>query len=579
MANFFTDNQDILFYFKNNNLDRIADLQENNYSDAAKFDYAPVDTKDAVDSYYKVMVEVGDIAGNFIGPRSEQIDRDGNDYKDGEVTYSEPMQQCLDRLAKADMMGFTLPRRFGGLNFPTTVYTMAIEVVSRADASIMNIFGLQGIAETINAFADEDVKKAFLPRFSSGEVTGSMALTEPDAGSDLQNVALRASQREDGQWVLNGVKRFITNGCGKISLVLARSEEGDKGGLGLSMLLYERDNTMKIRRIEDKLGIHGSPTCELQFNNSPALLIGERRRGLVTYVMSLMNGARLGIAAQSLGIAQAAYVEARKYAATRKQFGVSIDKLPAVADLLANMQLQIEACRALTYDSAYVVDEILGLERRAEDPNVPEEEKQAMKRAAKKLERQAAFLTPASKYLSSEMSVSVAYDSIQVLGGSGYMRDYPVERYYRDARITTIYEGTSQLQVVAAIRGVLSGVCEKRYVEMDELDYSNTSDDLLNKLRMGREYLAETVQFAKELNKPNVIDLHARKLVDMAIDIHIGYLFLQQAQFDDHKKIIAKRWILNTFPKIKMNREIIMSHENSTVESFEEIVGEVPVEA
>lgn len=578
MANFFTDNNDILFYFNHGNLEQIAKWQEVDFSESKQYDFAPVNAPDAVDSYYRVMAEVGDIAANFIAPRSEMIDREGNVYEDGDVHYSSAMAACIHRLAQADLMGFTLPRRYDGLNFPTSVYTMAIEVVSRADASIMNIFGLQGIAETINAFADEEIKQAYLPRFSNGDVTGSMALTEPDAGSDLQKVSLCASQREDGQWVLNGVKRFITNGCGRVSLVLARSEDGDKGGLGLSLFLYERDDTMQIRRIEDKLGIHGSPTCELQFNNSPVTLIGERRRGLVTYVMSLMNGARLGIAGQSLGIAQAAYIEARKYAATRKQFGVAIEKMPAVADMLSSMQMQIEAARAITYDSAAVVDEILGLERRASDPALSEEEKPTLRRAAKKLERLAAFLTPACKYYASEMCNVVASEAIQVLGGSGYMRDYPVERLFRDARITNIYEGTSQLQVVAAIRGVLSGVIEKRWVELDALDYSKTDGDLLNKVRQSRELLAETVTSLKTQNKFDVIDLHARKLVDMAIDIHIGYLFLHQAQVCDRKKIVARRWIDTAFPRIKMNREIILAGENSAVEYFDELVGAVPSE-
>ena len=578
MGNFFTDNNDILFYFDYADMEKNADLMEIDYSESKKYDYAPKDAKDAVDSYYRVLNEVGDISANFIQPRTETIDREGNKYENGDVVLAPAMKECIQRLAQADMMGFTLERRFGGLNFSNLIYTMAIEIVSRADASLMNIFGLQGIAETIQAFADEDTKMAFLPRFSSGEVTGSMALTEPDAGSDLQNVAIRASQKEDGQWVLNGVKRFITNGCGEISLVLARSEDGERGGLGLSLFLYERDATMKIRRIEDKLGIHGSPTCELQFNESPALLIGERRRGLVTYVMALMNGARLGIAAQSLGIAQAAYVEARKYAASRKQFGVAIDALPAVADMLADMQMQIEASRAVTYEAAVIVDQIMGKLRLAERESTTAEERTELKRDAKKLDRLAAFLTPASKYLSSEMCNKVAYDALQVLGGSGYMRDYPVEKLYRDARITNIYEGTSQLQVVAAIRGVLSGLVEKRFVQLETEDYSKTDPALFNALADSRKLLSDAVAYLKNENKANVIDLHARKLVDMAIDIYVGYLFLQHGQISDRKKIIAKRFITTTTPKIKMNHDIIVSGEQTTVEFFHELVGALPTE-
>ncbi|MCD6459605.1 acyl-CoA dehydrogenase family protein [bacterium] len=576
MENFFKDNQDILFYFEHGNLEDIASRQEYNFADAENFDYAPQNAKDAVDSYYRVLEEVGDISANYIAPRSEDIDRQGNTYKNGEVHLAPGMKECIDRLAKADLMGFTLPRKFGGLNFPTLIYTMSIEIVSRADAGLMNIFGLQGIAETINAFASEEIKQEYLPRFSSGEVTGSMALTEPDAGSDLQNVSLRATQLEDGSWVLNGVKRFITNGCGQVSLILTRTEEGEKGGLGLSLHLYERDKTMKIRRIEEKLGIHGSPTCELQFNNSPALLIGERRRGLVTYVMALMNGARLGIAAQSLGIAQAAYIEARKYAASRKQFGVSIDKLPAVADMLTEMQIKIEASRALTYEASKIVDYVLGFHRKMKDANTDPDEKKQLKRTAKKLDRLASFLTPCSKYLCSEMCILVTYDALQVLGGSGYMQDYPVERLYRDARITTIYEGTSQLQVVAAMRGVLSGLAEKRFVELADMDYSQTDSSYLKILEQSRKYLADAIDYLKSQNKSALIDLHARKLVDIAIDIYIGYLFLGQAQHSDRKKIVADRYIKTTTEKIKMNFSIIKSGEQSTLDNFDELLGAVP---
>ncbi len=576
MGNFFTDNNDLLFYFKHGYFQPVAEFVEQGFTDKDKFDFAPCDADDAVDSYYRVLEELGDICANFIAPRSEEMDIEGNTYENGEVTYSKPMQECIERLSQADLMGFTIPRKYGGLNFPTLLYTMAIEIESRADASLMNIFGLQGIAETINEFACEEIKEQFLPRFCSGEVTGSMALTEPDAGSDLQKVEVKATLRPDGQWVLNGVKRFITNGCGAISLVLARSEEKDKGGLGLSMFLYERDETMKIRRIEDKLGIHASPTCELQFNDSPAILIGERRRGLVTYVMALMNGARLGIAAQSLGIAQASYIEARKYAASRKQFNVTIDKLPAVADMLADMQVNIEAARALSYESAKIVDNIKAYSKMMKNPNISKDERIQFKRAAKKLDRLAAFLTPCSKYYCSELSVTVSSDAIQVLGGSGYMKDYPVERFFRDARITTIYEGTSQLQVVAAVRGILSGNCEKRLVDLDALDYSKTEKNLLEKLRKSRESLQQAVADLKALNKFEVIDLHARKLVDMAIDIYNGYLLLGQAQLDDRKKIVAKRYILNGYHRVEMNKNLILTRENSTVEHFDELLGAVP---
>jgi alkylation response protein AidB-like acyl-CoA dehydrogenase len=312
MPNFFTDNDDIQFHMKNLDLDWVIDLKEDYFSGKNDHNYAPKNHEDAKDSYKRVMEIVGDIAGNFIEPRAAEVDEQEAQFKDGVVTYAKGTAEAIDVLSKAELMGFTLPRKYGGLNCPMTMYSMAIEIVSRADAALMNIFGLQDIAETINHFGDEALKEQFLPRFCSGEVTGSMALTEPDAGSDLQAVNLRAYQDKDGNWFLNGVKRFITNGCGEISLVLARSEDGTTDGRGLSMFVYERDETMKIRRIEHKMGIHGSPTCELQFNDSPAILVGKRKMGLIRYVMSLMNGARLGITAQALGIAEAAYYEAEK---------------------------------------------------------------------------------------------------------------------------------------------------------------------------------------------------------------------------------------------------------------------------
>ncbi|NIA22543.1 MAG: acyl-CoA dehydrogenase, partial [Anaerolineaceae bacterium] len=331
------------------------------------------------------------------------------------MTYAPGIRKSLDLLSQADLMGFTLPRKYGGLNFPSTIYAMATEMVSRADAGLMNIFGLQGIAETINAFANDDQKDRFLPRFSSGEVTGAMVLTEPDAGSDLQNVQLKAWQDEQGRWRLRGVKRFITNGCGEVLLVLARSEPGETGGLGLSLFLMESDDSVQIRRIEDKLGIHGSPTCEMQFNDSPCDLVGERRRGLVTYVMALMNGARIGIAAQGLGIAEAAYREARAYAHHREQFGRPIEQLPPVADLLVDMKTSLEAGRALLYHTCLVVDRDVNLQRRLHE-NLYQDKaaRSADNKAQKQLKRLAAMLTPMSKYYCSELAQSCANDGISV---------------------------------------------------------------------------------------------------------------------------------------------------------------------
>jgi hypothetical protein len=364
VSNFYTDDPDLVRQLATLDLRRIVALREDDYQQVRDFAYAPRDFDDALDSYRRTLEIVGDIAGEFVAPRAEDVDRAGASLTDGEVCYAPGMNEALERLTQADLMGITLPRRYGGLNFPITVSVMIVEMISRADPALMNVFGLQDIAETVNKFATDELKQAYLPRFASGEVTGSMALTEPEAGSDLQNVQLKATLGADGVWRLNGVKRFITNGCGQVSLVLARSEEGTTDARGLSLFLYERDEHMKIRRLEDKLGIHGSPTCELQFDDAPAVLVGERRRGLTTYVMRLMNGARVAIAAQAQGIAEAAYRAASKYADERVQFGGPIRDLTAVAAMLADMKVALEASRALLYETALIVDCKEGLERR-----------------------------------------------------------------------------------------------------------------------------------------------------------------------------------------------------------------------
>jgi len=542
VPNFFLDNEDIQFLFEHIDLAELARVQEAGYEDEG-LDYAPIDEADAVDNYRRVLEIVGDLAGNYIAPRAEQIDREGNTLnEDGTVTLHPLVRKNIEQLAQADLMGFTLPRRYGGLNCPNLIYTMATEIVSRADASLMNLFGLQGIAETINAFASDEIKDKYLPRFARGEVTGAMVLTEPDAGSDLQAVRLQAYQDDNGGWRLRGVKRFITNGCGEVLLTLARSEPDITDGRGLSLFLVERCDRIRVRHLEDKLGIHGSPTCELVYNDVPALLIGERQRGLVTYVMALMNGARVGIAAQSLGIAEAAFRLGRLYASTRKQFGVAIERLPAVAEMVTDMKVAIEAARALVYETSRVCDLENNNLRMIETGVVTDkDELKQRKQLARTLKRLNGMLTPMSKYYASEMCVRVASTALQVLGGSGYMKDYPAERYLRDARITTIYEGTSQLQIVAAVRGVCSGAFERRVNELEQARYE---DDLLaglqEKLIEAKGALLEAIQFVKQRGA-EYMDLHGRRLVDSAIAILIGHLLLGQATKNDRKKRIARR--------------------------------------
>ena len=574
MANFFTDNEDIQFLFSHINLVPIADLQEDGYKDKDLHDYAPRDAQDAIDNYRRVLEIAGEIAAQFIAPRSEAIDQEGNTLTDGRVTYAKGIAECIQELAKADLMGFTLPRRFGGLNMPNIIYTMAIEMVSRADASLMNIFGLQGIADTINGFATEEIKQRYLPQFAAGKITGAMALTEPDAGSDLQNVKLAATEAGDGTWRLNGVKRFITNGCGDVLVVLARSEPDRSGGMGLSLFVCERCDALRVRRLENKLGIHGSPTCELQFNDVPAYLMGERMRGLI-YGMSLMNGARIGIAAQALGIAQAAFNQARRYAFTRQQFGRRIEQFPAVADMLVEMRTWLEASRELTYEASRVVDHDIGTLKRLELGKPDPAEKDRLKHDQRKYKRLAALLTPLCKYHAAEMAMKVASDAIQVLGGSGYMKDYPVERHYRDARITTIYEGTSQLQIVGAIGGILSGLADKYIEELAQEKPASGFEPVAEKLAQIRQFLTKSIEYLKARKDNEYKDLCARKLVDMATDVIIGHLFLRHAPHDERKAAMAHRWAAQALARTKASAELITGDERTTLSRYDVIVGPV----
>jgi len=581
MPNYFTDNDDIQFLFGHLDVAQVAAAQEDDFAGAPAADYAPRDAADAIDNYRRILSIVGDIAANHIAPRAEEIDHQGHVLnEDGTVTLNPLVKENLKVLGQADLMGFTLPRQYGGLNCPNLIYTMANEMVSRGDASLMNLFGLQGIAETINAFADQPTKDQYLPRFAQGELTGAMVLTEPDAGSDLQAVALRAWQDEEGHWRLTGVKRFITNGCGEILLTLARSEAGSSDGRGLSLFLAERSDRIRVRHLEEKLGIHGSPTCELVYDDAPALLIGERQRGLVPYVMSLMNGARVGIAAQSLGIAEAAFRVARRYAYTRKQFGVSIEQLPAVAEMVTDMKISIEAARALVYETARICDlENNNLRVLETNPPTDAEALKKRKNDARVYKRLNGMLTPMSKYYASEMCVKVAHEAIQVLGGSGYMQDYPVERHLRDARITTIYEGTSQLQVVAAVRGVASGAFENRVAELEQVQHADeTLNQLKAKLIEARELVVKAAAFAKEKGT-GYFDLYGRRLVDSAITVLVGHFFLAQAKDNKRKHAVARRFINTRLPILRRDLELATSGDRSALDEYATLAGPVPAVA
>ncbi|GAF03154.1 acyl-CoA dehydrogenase family protein [Saccharicrinis fermentans] len=540
MANFFTDNPDLKFHLTHPMMEKIVALKERNFADKDKFDYAPMDFEDAMDSYEKVLEIVGEICGDIVAPNAESVDQEGPKIVNNEVKYAKGTQENLDALVEAGLMGITLPRKYEGLNFPIVPYIMAADIVSRADAGFVNIWGLQDCAETINEFADEAQKQKYLPRISNGE-TAAMDLTEPDAGSDLQAVQLKATyNEEDGKWYLNGVKRFITNGDGHVSLVLARSEEGTHDGRGLSMFIYDRnEKAVIVRRLENKMGIKGSPTCELVFKNAPAELVGSRKMGLIKYVMALMNGARLGIGAQSIGVSESAYREGVAYAKERKQFGKSIIEFPAVYEMLSTMKAKLDASRTLLYETSRMVDIYKTYMHISEERKLEPEERKEMKR----YQKMADFFTPLLKGMSSEYSNQLAYDSLQIHGGSGFMKDYPIERIYRDARITSIYEGTTQLQVVAAIRGVTTGGYLDRIREYEAMELRPELHGLRRTLIGMTEEYVHAVKTVVDVKDNEYIDFHARRLVEMAGHIIMGYLLLLDTQRDEKFKVSTEIYI------------------------------------
>ncbi|MBN1988379.1 MAG: acyl-CoA dehydrogenase family protein [Bacteroidales bacterium] len=530
MANFFNDNNDLRFHLTHPLMKKIVALKEQGFGDKEKYDFAPIDFEDAIDSYDKVLEIVGDICGTVLAPNAEHVDAEGPEVINNHVKYHRGTQENHDALTRAGLYGMSLPRQYGGLNFPMVPYVMAAELVSRADAGFANIWGLQDCAETIHEFASEDLKSKYLPLANEGK-TYAMDLTEPDAGSDLQAVMLKAHYDEkQGTWLLNGVKRFITNGDADVSLVLARSEEGTTDARGLSLFIYDKThNAVKVRRIEHKLGIIGSPTCELVFTNAPAELVGDRKMGLIKYVMSLMNGARLGVGAQSVGISDAAYREAVKYANERAQFGKPIIQFPAVYELLTNMRVKLQASRSLLYETSRYVDIYKAYTHISNERKLEKEERDEMK----EYQRLADVFTPLLKMFSSEYSNQITYDSLQIHGGAGFMKDFPIERLYRDARITTIYEGTSQLQVVAAIRGVTTGVYLNRirFYEAQEIapEYEYIRRQLVD---MTADY-EKAVATVQQVGDNDYVDFHARRLVEMAGNIIMTYLLLLDSQRDE----------------------------------------------
>ncbi len=526
MGNFFTDNERLKFHLHNDMMKEIIRLKERDYADKDKYDFAPESYEDAIDSYEKVLEIVGEITSDVLAENAKDVDIEGPKIEDNAIVYAKGTQRNHEALRDAGLYGMSLPRQYGGLNFSYVPYVMAAEIVSRGDCGFANIWGLQDCAETIYEFGSEEIKNEYLPRINKG-ATCSMDLTEPDAGSDLQAVRLKATYDEQaGVWRLNGVKRFITNGDADIKLVLARSEEGTTDGRGLSYFVYDRNNkAVTVRRIENKLGIKGSPTAELVFNNAPAQIVGDRKLGLIKYVMSLMNGARLGVGAQSVGLAEAAYREAVKYAHEREQFGKPIANFAQVYEMLGNMRAKTDAIRTLLYETARQVDMYKSLDAISRERKLAVEEKQLLKAHL----RLADALTPMLKLFASEYANQITYDCIQVHGGSGFMKDYACERMYRDARILTIYEGTSQLQVVAAIKGVTSGIYAARIKEYEAVEVSGELATMRQELIKMRERYESILEKAKELGTASeAFDFVSRRLVEMA-----GYLIMTNLLVND----------------------------------------------
>ena len=523
-----TDAKKLQYYLDSPLMKRIVELKERDFADKDKFDYAPVSYDDAIENYKRIVEITDEVAKNIIEPNSESVDLEGPHLENNRMIYASKTYENLDATRKAGLWGITMPRRFGGLNLPMTVFSMLSELVSAADSGFQNVWSLQSCIDTLYEFGTPEQQAKYIPRICAGE-TMSMDLTEPDAGSDLQHVMLKATQDADGTWRLNGVKRFITNGDSDIHLVLARSEEGTRDGRGLSMFIYDkRDGGVDVRHIENKLGIHGSPTCELVYKNAKAELCGDRRLGLIKYVMSLMNGARLGIAAQSVGLEQEAYDQAVSYARDRKQFGEAIINFPAVYDMLSRMKAKLDASRAILYQTSRYVDIYKTLEDISRERKLTGDERKEMK----KYSRLADAFTPLGKGMTSEFANQSAYDCVSVHGGSGFIMEYKAQRLLRDARIFSIYEGTTQLQVVAAIRYITNGTYLNIMKEMLAEEVSEAVKPLLDRIANCVDLYAEAVDKVKADNDQAEHDFLGRRLYNMTGDIILSLLLLKDATND-----------------------------------------------
>jgi hypothetical protein len=569
--NFFLDNTDLQFRLEQIDLREAVELKERHYSETGLYPSAPRNYADAKDNYAITLEVLGDVAATRVAPRAGEADEEGAQFSDGVVTYAAATQDAIEALKQAELFGAMLPREYGGLNLPESVYSMMVEIVARAESGLMTVYGLQEIASCIEEYGDTETKNRVLPRFARGEVSGAMVLTEADAGSDLGAVATRATLDEvTGQWHLNGVKRFITNGLADVSVVLARSEENSSDARGLSMFVVEKDDTVKIRRIENKMGIHSSPTCEIQYVNTPAILLGKRRFGLMRYSMNLMNGARLAVAAQALGIAEAAYREADDYSRERIQFGKPIRVLPAVGRLLLSMRVDLEATRALLAETATWVDLWKVYEKAVGDGT---EVDPATRARLKQCQTVAETLTPMVKYCSTEMGNRVCYQSMQVHGGVGYMREFNIERLFRDVRITNIYEGTSQLQVVAAIGKLLNRTLDPLLAQWAAADYPDDMTAEKATLVELTDVFQRAVDALKVQPERDRVDYYACDLVDQAVWLVCSWLLLRDTNVLESKKSIARAYIASVAPRLRAAAGIVVDSNAVPLEAIAALLG------
>ncbi|MBN1440286.1 MAG: acyl-CoA dehydrogenase family protein [Anaerolineales bacterium] len=568
--NFFLDNPDLQFRLEQLDLREVLDLKEKGYSEAAEYPGAPRNYADAMDNYRTVLEVLGEICATRVAPRAAEADEEGVHFSDGKVEYAKATQDAIQALRQAELFGCMLSRKYGGMNLPESIYQMMVEIVSRAESGLMTIFGLQEIAASIEEFGSEEAKQRVLPKFSRGEVSGAMILTEADAGSDLGSVQTRAVWDEAAKvWRLTGVKRFITNGNADVALVLARSEEGSRDGRGLSLFLVERDDTVKIRRIENKMGLHASPTCELQYNNTPAELIGKRRFGLLRHAMALMNGARLAVAAQALGIAEAAYREGRKYAGERCQFGKPIRELQPVARMLISMRGEIEAARALLAETGRWVDLLKAYERASAEGTV--KDAGAARERLKRASALAETLTPIVKYYATEMGNRVCFQAVQIHGGVGYMREFKVERLMRDQRVTNIYEGTSQLQVVAATGKLLGHALDPLLHEWMDFAADSELAEERTALEESTALFQKAVDHLKGQDRA-VIDFYAGDLVDMAAWTVCSWLLLRDAGLRPHKADLYRAYLADVLPKLRVAGEVVLKSSTTILQTKQSLL-------